>query len=55
MSMKAVIYFTEVPEKYLHKNMGHMIGEKLLATGLYKEYGLKLASREQQENTESRF
>ena len=41
--MKAVIYFTEVPEKYLHKNMGHMIGEKLLATGLYKEYGLKLA------------
>lgn len=43
MSMKAVIYFTEVPEKYLHKNMGHMIGEKLLATGLYKEYDLKLA------------
>ncbi len=41
--MKAVIYFTEVPEKYLHKNMGHMIGEKLLATGLYTEYGLKLA------------
>ena len=41
--MKAVIYFTEVPEKYLHKNMEHMIGEKLLATGLYKEYGLKLA------------
>ena len=28
MSVKAVIYFTEVPEKYLHKNMGHMIGEK---------------------------
>ena len=41
--MKAVIYFTEVPAKYLHKNMEHMIGEKLLATGLYKEYGLKLA------------
>lgn len=41
--MKAVIYFTEVLEKYLHKNMEHMIGEKLLATGLYKEYGLKLA------------
>ena len=41
--MKAVIYFTEVPEKYLHKTMEHMIGEKLLATGLYKEYGLKLA------------
>ena len=50
--MKAVIYFTEVPEKYLHKNMEHMIGEKLLATGLYKEYGLKLhLSRGQQEST----
>lgn len=42
-SMKAVIYFTEVPQQYEHKNMEHMIGEKLLATGLYKEYGLKLA------------
>ena len=41
--MKAVIYFTEVPQQYEHKNMEHMIGEKLLATGLYKEYGLKLA------------
>ena len=41
--MKAVIYFTEVPEKYEHKNMEHMIGEKLLAEGLYREYGLKLA------------
>ena len=36
--MKAVIYFTEVPAKYLHKNMEHMIGEKLLATGLYKPF-----------------
>ena len=31
--MKAVIYFTEVPQQYEHKNMEHMIGEKLLATG----------------------
>ena len=38
--MKAVIYFTEVPEKYEHKNMEHIIGEKLLAEGLYREYGL---------------
>ena len=29
--MKAVIYFTEVPQQYEHKNMEHMIGEKLLA------------------------
>ena len=41
--MKAVIYFTEVAQQYEHKNMEHMIGEKLLATGLYKEYGLKMA------------
>lgn len=41
--MKAVIYYTEVPEKYAHKNMEHMIGEKLLETGLRQEYGLKLA------------
>ena len=33
--MKAVIYFTEVPQQYEHKNMEHMIGEKLLATGLW--------------------
>ena len=26
--MKAVIYFTEVPQQYEHKNMEHMIGEK---------------------------
>ena len=41
--MKAVIYFTEVPQQYENKNMEHMIGEKLLAAGLYREYGLKLA------------
>lgn len=40
--MKAVIYFTEVPQQYEHKNMEHMIGEKLLETGLLREYGLKL-------------
>ena len=28
--MKAVIYFTEVAQQYEHKNMEHMIGEKLL-------------------------
>ena len=32
--MKAVIYFTEVAQQYEHKNMEHMIGEKLLETGL---------------------
>ena len=40
--MKAVIYFTEVAQQYGHKNMEHMIGEKLLETGLLREYGLKL-------------
>ena len=40
--MKAVIYFTEVAQQYEHKNMEHMIGEKLLETGLLREYGLKL-------------
>ena len=30
--MKAVIYFTEVAQQYEHKNMEHMIGEKLLET-----------------------
>ena len=40
--MKAVIYFTEVPQQYEHKNMEHMIGEKLLETGLLREYDLKL-------------
>ena len=39
----AVIYFTEIPAQYENKNMEHMIGEKLLAEGLYREYGLKLA------------
>ena len=41
--MKAVIYFTEVAQQYEHKNMEHMAAEKLLAAGLYKEFGLKLA------------
>ena len=41
--MKAVIYFTEVAQQYEHKNMEHMIGEKLLETGLLQEYGLKLS------------
>lgn len=41
--MKSVIYFTEVPQQYTGKNMEHMIGEKLLAEGLAREYGLKLA------------
>lgn len=41
--MNGVIYLTEVPEKYLKKNMEHMIGEKLLEKGLLKEYGKKLA------------
>ena len=41
--MKAVVYYTEIPEKYVHKNMEHMAAEKLLAAGLYKEFGLKLA------------
>ena len=43
--MKAVIYFTEVAQQYEHKNMEHMIGEKLLETGLLREYGLKLDER----------
>ena len=42
-SMKAVIYFTEIPPQYEHKNMGHMTGEKLLEEALLKEYGRKLA------------
>ena len=41
--MKAVIYFTEIPPQYEHKNMGHMTGEKLLEEALLKEYGRKLA------------
>lgn len=41
--MKAVIYYTEISERFTHKNMEHMIGEKLLETGLFREYGLSLA------------
>lgn len=40
--MKAVVYYTEIAEKYAKKNMEHMIGEKLLEIGLKKEYGLDL-------------
>lgn len=40
--MNGVIYFTHVKEEYEHKNMEHMIGEKLLEAGLEKEYGLNL-------------
>lgn len=41
--MKAVIYYTEISEHFAHKNMEHMIGEKLLETGLLREYGLSLS------------
>lgn len=41
--MKAVIYYTKVPEKLENKNMEHMIGEKLLEKGIKQEYGLDLA------------
>ena len=40
--MNAVIYYTEIPEEYREKKMEHMIGEKLLETGLKKEYGRDL-------------
>ena len=33
--MKAVVYYTEIPEKYVHKKKEHMAAEKLLAAGLY--------------------
>ena len=36
---KGVIYFTEIEEDYKNKHLEHMIGEKLLETGLKKEYG----------------
>ena len=40
--MNAVIYYTEIPEEYRDKKMEHMIGEKLLESGLKKEYGRDL-------------
>lgn len=40
--MKGIIYFTKIQEEYKEKNMEHMLGEKLLETGLRKEYGLEL-------------
>lgn len=39
---KGVIYFTEIEENYKNKHLEHMIGEKLLETGLRKEYGYEL-------------
>ena len=41
--MKAVVYYTEIPEKYVHKNMEHMAAEYLRAAALYNEFGLSLA------------
>lgn len=40
--MNGVIYYTKIKAEYANKNMEHMIGEKLLETGLLKEYGLNL-------------
>lgn len=40
--MSAVIYFTKIREEYENKNMEHMIGERLLEAGLFREYGLNL-------------
>lgn len=39
---KGVIYFTEIREDYKEKHLEHMIGEKLLETGLKREYGFDL-------------
>lgn len=41
--MQAVIYYTEISEKYQNKNMEHMYGEKLLETAIFQEYGLNIA------------
>ena len=41
--MKAVVYVTEIPQKYERKNMEHLTGEKLLETALLREYGKQLA------------
>lgn len=41
--MKAVVYVTEIPQKYERKNMEHLTGEKLLETALFREYGKQLA------------
>jgi 4'-phosphopantetheinyl transferase len=40
--MNGVIYITKIREEYANKNMEHMIGEKLLAEGLKREYHLDL-------------
>lgn len=39
---QGVIYFTEIKDAYKNKHLEHMIGEKLLETGLRKEYGYEL-------------
>lgn len=39
---KGVIYFTKIRGEYAGSHMEHMIGEKLLETGLKKEFGIDL-------------
>lgn len=39
---QGVIYYTFVKEEYKEKHLEHMIGEKLLESGLKKEYGINL-------------
>ena len=39
---KGVIYYTRVREEYAGEHLEHMIAEKLLETGLKKEYGINL-------------
>lgn len=41
--MNGIIYYTKIKEDYDHKNMEHMIAEKLLEAGLLEEYGFHLA------------
>ena len=43
--MKAVIYYTAIPEKYQGKNREHFVGEKLLEAALLKETGRKLSAQ----------
>ncbi len=39
---KGVIYYTRVRKEYAGEHLEHMIAEKLLETGLKKEYGIDL-------------
>lgn len=39
---KGVIYYTKIREEYKGAHMEHMIAEKLLETGLKKEFGIDL-------------